>query len=102
MHGELQPWPTKERLATVLREAGFDVYVGRYSVRIEGIRSSISFEHYGGDISAPTLAADAEHVEDLCHDAARLSAALSAARQAHLFEVYDGNDQLAACFPVHK
>lgn len=33
--GELAEWPSKTRIAAILRDADLQVYVGRYSIRVE-------------------------------------------------------------------
>lgn len=93
--GELSTWPSKEELAQALIAAGLRVYVGRYSVRVEDCES-FSFEQYGGDISEPCIAADAETTEVMIKDGQLVSDALVAAGIRHRFEVYDGNNNLAA------
>jgi hypothetical protein len=97
LSGELSTWPSKEELAQALIDAGLRVYVGRYSVRVEDCES-FSFEQYGGDISEPCIAADAETTEGMIKDGQRVSDALVAAGIKHRFEVYDGNSNLAAYF----
>lgn len=93
--GECLPWPTKERLASVLRDGGLEVYVGSYSVRL--LNSSdftFSFEQYGGDICEPTISADAENAPAMIRGGKLVSAALAAAGIRHRFEIYDWNDVL--------
>jgi hypothetical protein len=92
--GELAPWPTKERLAEILRAAGLRVRVGRYSVRVEDC-SHFAFQDYGGDISEPTIEADADTVEDLMREARLVSDALARADIRHRFEIYDDAQELA-------
>src|ERR1041385_8032340 len=53
-HGEIANWLSREELAAALRQAGLQVYVGRYSVRIEDC-SHFIFESYGGDLGPPDL-----------------------------------------------
>ena len=86
--GELDQWPTKDRLAKILREAGLRVVVGRYSVRIEDF-SHFVFQEYGGDLGEPQLDADADSVEDMVRNARRVSEALARAGIRHQFEIYD-------------
>ena len=86
--GELQAWPTREPMATVLREANLRVKVGRYSVRVENC-SHFVFEHFGGDLGNPCINADAASVADLVREASLVSAALAQAELVHRFELYD-------------
>jgi hypothetical protein len=87
-YGDLSPWPTKERLAEILRDAGLKVYVGKYSVRVDQF-SHFSFEHYGSDLGDPVLEADAESVSEILQNVNTISRALTAAGIVHRFEVYD-------------
>jgi len=93
--GELESWPTKERLAEILRAAGLHVRLGRYSIRVEDC-SHFSFQDYGGDICEPTIEADADTVQDLTRDARLESDALARADIRHRFEIYDDHQNLAA------
>lgn len=95
--GELSNWPTKERLAQLLIAAGHQIYVGRYSIRVEDCEH-FSFEQFAGDLGEPCIVADAETTDQMVRDAQRVSHALAAANLRHRFEVYDGMDILAAYF----
>jgi len=90
LNGECSPWPSKERLAAALRDAGLEIYVGPNSVQIRGSPDfSFSFEHYGGDICVPMIAADADSADAMVRGGRLVSAALTAAGIRHSFEVYD-------------
>jgi hypothetical protein len=93
--GELSPWPTKERLAEVLRAANIECSIGRYSVRLIGC-GHFSFECYGGDICDPRMNVDAETPEELNTHALRVSTALAAAGITHRFELYNSADRMFA------
>jgi hypothetical protein len=95
LSGQLSPWPSKDRLAEILRAAGLRIDVGRYAIRISDCEH-FSFQHFGGDLGEPSIDADAETTERLIQDAQRVSGALATAGIRHRFEVYDGNDELAA------
>jgi hypothetical protein len=90
VEGELSPWASKERLAEVLRAGGLRVYVGPYSVRVEDC-SHFQFEHYGGDLGAPHIDAEADSVEQMQREAAMVSVALARAGLRHRFEILDGH-----------
>lgn len=92
--GEIADWPSKERMAFLLRAAGLTVSVGPYAVRVHDC-DHFSFEQYGGDLGPPRIAADASSLEDLMRDAKRVSEALARAGLRHRFEVYDGRGELA-------
>jgi hypothetical protein len=95
LNGECAPWPAKERLASILREAGLEIYVGPYSVQVRNDPGfSFSFEHYGGDICDPMIAADADDANSMIRGGKLVSAALTTARIRHRFEVYDWTDRL--------
>ena len=86
--GELRVWPSKERMAAILRSCGLRVYVGNYSIRIEDFDHWI-FQEYGGDLGDPNIEADADTTEELTANARQVSTALTAAGLAHRFEIYD-------------
>ena len=92
--GECLPWPTKFRLADLLRAAGLKVAEGRHSVRVEDCEHFV-FQHYDGDAPGPSIDADAESVERMLADATLVSRALAAANIKHRFEVYGPDDELA-------
>jgi hypothetical protein len=95
LNGECSPWPTKERLVAVLRDAGLEIYVGPYSVQLRGNADfAFSFEHYGGDICDPMIAADADDADAMIRGGRLVSAALRAAGIRHSFEVYDWTGKL--------
>src|SRR5262249_12931815 len=93
--GECAPWPTKEQMATILRNAGLTVVVGKYSLRVKDC-AHFSFEHYGSDISDPGISAEADTAKAMIADGHGVSAALAAARIRHRFEVDDAEDRLVA------
>ena len=93
--GQLSTWPSQAQMAQVLLAAGLSLYVGRYSIRVEDCEH-FSFEQFGGDLGDPCIGADAETAERMTQDAQVVSSALAAARIRHRFEVYDGNNNLAA------
>ncbi len=95
LNGECSPWPAKERLAAVLRDAGIQIYSGPYSVQVRGDSAfSFSFEHYGGDICDPLIVADAVDADAMIRGGRLVSAALTAADIRHRFEVYDWTGRL--------
>jgi hypothetical protein len=95
--GELASWPTKDRLAAILRDAGLRVTEYRYSLRVDDC-SHFVFQHYGGDLGDPCIDADADSVPDLMRDAERVSLAISRAGLAHRLEVYDEQRMMVGYF----
>src|SRR5689334_26053 len=95
LNGTLEPWPSKQALADILRGAGLSIHVGRFSVSI-GNCGHFKFQNYGGDLGDPTISADAETLEALIADGQRVSAALAAADVRHWFEVYDNSSNVVA------
>ena len=91
--GELWPWPDKQRMGEILRSAGLSVTVGRYSIRIDAC-SHFVFEHLGGDLGEPTVAADADSLEKMKSDCSLVSGALARAGVKHRFELYDASNQM--------
>lgn len=98
--GELQAWPTREQIATLLRAAGLRVTVSRYSVRMDDC-SHFVFQHYGGDLGQPIIDADGESLADLLREAGLVSAALARADLVHRFELYDDSDVMVGYLHHH-
>ena len=95
--GELEPWPSMEKLAEALKAGGLTPLGGRYSIRIKQC-PDFSFEHYGGDLSMPTISADADTPRQMTEHARVVSAVLARAGLRHRFEVYDDDGVLVAYF----
>lgn len=93
LHGQLEEWPSKTEMTRLMEAAGFSVYVGRYSIRLQDCEHFV-FQEYGGDLGDPQFDADASTLEKMLKDAGRVSAALTAADIRHRFELYNDNDEL--------
>ena len=93
--GRLKRWPSKAEMAALLRAAGIDVIVGRYSIRVTTCFRFV-FQQYGGDLGDPVIDADAPTLEALMRDADLISKAFSAAGISHRFEIYDNSDHRMA------
>jgi hypothetical protein len=87
--GELATWPSKRRMASILRDAGLKVDVGQYDIRVEDC-SHFAFEEYGGDLGDPQIEADAESLEKMLREGELVSDALVRAGIRHRFEIYNG------------
>lgn len=85
---ELDPWPSKERLAEILRSAGLTPVVGRHSVRIAEL-PGFAFQHMTGDLDAQSIEAGVGTVRESVFQATRVSAALAGAGVRHRFELYE-------------
>ena len=94
LYGELATWPTMERMAAILSNAGLHVQVGRYSIRVQDC-SHFVFREYGGDLGDPVITADSDTVEDMISEAKLVSDALARAGIRHRFEILDDKDQLS-------
>ena len=95
VYGGPAQWPSKLTMANLLTDAGFDLYVGRYSIRINDFDHFV-FQEYGGDLGDPQLDADAEDEAVLTDQVQRVSAALREAGLIHRFEIYsDDNNEIA-------
>jgi hypothetical protein len=95
LFGELGPWPRRTKLTAALIAGGFTVSAGRYAVRIRDL-SHFVFDDYG--TKQPVIDADADSVEEMLRDGARVSAALTKAGMRHRFEVYDADRVLRGYF----
>lgn len=93
LSGQLEKWPTKTEMARLMKSAGFSVYVGRYSIRLQDCEH-FAFQDYGGDLGDPQFDADASNLQKMLEDGGRVSAALTAADIRHRFELYNDNDEL--------
>lgn len=80
-------------MASILRDAGLRVQVGRYSIRVEDC-SHFVFQEYGGDLGFPTIDAGADTVEELMREGRLVSEALARAGVRHRFEIYKDMDEL--------
>lgn len=92
--GQLATWPTKEQMASILRDAGLRVIVGRYSVRLLDF-SHFVFQEYGGDVGDPSIDADADTVEEMLREGRIVSDAFARAGIRHRFEIYNDRDDLS-------
>jgi hypothetical protein len=91
--GEVSARPDKERMATILRGAGLNVSVGRYSVRVDDC-SHFVFQEYGGDLGEPSIDADAGSLGEMIRDGKLVSDALGRAGIRHRFELYDAANEM--------
>jgi len=91
--GQIDSWPTKSAMASLLRAAGLNVTVGTYSIRIDDCEHFV-LQEYGGDLGDPCFDADADTLAVMLHDSRRVSVALATANVRHRFELYDGKDEL--------
>lgn len=94
--GELAYWPTKDKMAAILRDGGLRVQVGRDSIRV-GNCTQFVFGEFDGDLGDPIIEAEAKSVEEMTRDAQLVSDALARADVAHRFEIYDDRDKLSGC-----
>lgn len=92
-YGQLACWPSKDEMASILRDAGLRIIVGRYSVRVQDC-SHFVFQQYGGDLGEPRIDADAGTAEEMRRDAKLVSDALARAGIKHRFEIHDSNDEM--------
>jgi hypothetical protein len=95
--GEIRDWPKKAKMAKILRNAGLNVYEGRYSIRIEDY-PHFTIQNYGGDICEPSFDVDADTAEELSAYAKQISSILASANIAHRFEIYDDRQNLIAYY----
>ncbi len=96
MHGQLEPWLSKAETAKLFEDAGFQILVGKHSVRIL-VCDIFSFEGFG--FGEPCIECDAESLSAI-KDVERVSAALASRQVRHRFEVWGGekNSELLAYF----
>ncbi len=73
--------------------AGFSVYVGPYSIRLQDCEHFV-FQENGGDLGEPQFDADARLLLKMLEDGGRVSAALTAAGIRYRFELYNDRDEL--------
>ena len=87
--GELADWPSKRRMASILRDAGLKINVGQYAIRVENC-SHFVFDEYGGDLGDPQIEADAASLEEMLREGKLFSDALANAGIRHRLEIYNG------------
>jgi hypothetical protein len=95
--GQIRDWPKKVDMAAMLCRAGLTVSEGRYSIRIDDYAHFV-FQEYGGDLGEPSFDVDAGTLAELSRQAQQVSLALTTARLAHRFEIYDGGQNLVAYY----
>ncbi|GAA4467204.1 hypothetical protein [Novipirellula rosea] len=93
LSGQIDDWPSKTEMARLMESAGFSVYVGRYSIRLQDCEHFV-FQEYGGDLGDPQFDADASSLEKMLDDGGRVSAALASADVRHRFELYNDSDEM--------
>ena len=93
LYGQLERWPSKTEMARLTEAAGFTVYVGRYSIRLQDCEH-FAFQEYGGDLGDPQFDADASTLEKMLEDGGRVSAAFVEADIRHRFKIYNDNDEM--------
>lgn len=91
LSGQIDEWPTKSEMALLLGEAGLDIYVGKYSIRINDCQHFI-LQQYGGDLGDPCFDADASDLGTMLDDSRLVSRVLASANLRHRFELYDEKD----------
>ncbi|MBE9102628.1 hypothetical protein [Vacuolonema iberomarrocanum] len=91
--GQIDRWPSKTEMASLMKSAGFSVYVRRYSIRLQDCEHFV-FQEYGGDLGDPQFDADARTLEKMLEDGGRVSAALASADIRHRFELYNKRDEM--------
>lgn len=97
LSAEISGWPSKSDLANMLRADGYSVVEGKYSIRLEDF-SHFVFQELGEPAGAGCISADDASVEALIACSSRVSKTLAKAGIRHRFEVYDGDEVLAAYF----
>ena len=93
LFGLVDGWPSKYKMAAIMRNAGLRPNVGNYSVRLAD-DEDFTFQEYGGDLGDPFIDAGASNFDTMLQDAGRVSAALAAAGIRHSFELYNDLDEL--------
>ena len=91
--GELAKWPSKYKLAKILRTGGLKVNVGSYSIRIKELPNFV-FQEYGRDLGKPHIEADAESLEIMLDEAGIVSKLLANAGIKHRFEIYNDTNNM--------
>lgn len=91
LYGQLRNWPTKEVMAELLKRAGFQVYVGRYKIRIEDFDYFI-IQQYGEDLGDPQFDTEADSADEMVQIAMQVSEVFREAGLTHRFEIYDEHD----------
>src|SRR3954468_10617691 len=98
---DIVAWPTKQRMAEILQQAGLRVAVGRYSIRVLDC-DNFQFCEYGGDLGDPVLIADADDVAALLEDCQLVSDALAKASVPHRIEIHDADSAESALTLQHR
>jgi hypothetical protein len=100
LSGQIEKWPEKSQMTTLLQAAGLAFDVGQFSIRMKDMEHFV-FQSYGGDLGEPTIDADASSLDKMLHDASRMSSALALANLKHRFEIYDEANTLVGYLHHH-
>ena len=92
---EISNWPSKADLVKMFEAEGYAVYEGRYSVRLKDF-DHFAFQELGGDLGPGCITADHPSVEAFVAICERVSQTLGKNGIRHRFEVYSGEEDLAA------
>lgn len=97
LSGEIDEWPDMAEMCQILEAGSLSLNVGTYAIRIKNFDHFV-FREFGGDTGTPCITADSESTDELKEQSRIVSEALSKANLKHRFEVYDGEDELAAYY----
>ena len=95
--GQIDGWPSKSEMASILCAAGLNLHIGTYSIRITDCQH-FAIQEYGADLGDPVFDADADSLSQMLADAAKVSGAMIAANLRHRFELYGDDNELVGYF----
>ena len=98
MHGQLDPWLSKEKTAKLFKLAGFTISVGEHSVRLH-LCDIFSFESFG--FGEPRIECDGTDLASMLTDLGRVSDTLAKANIRHRFELYGSESDDGMCAYFH-
>ncbi len=70
--GQIDGWPSKSEMATLLSTAGLNIRVGTYSIRITDCQH-FAIQEYGGVLGDPVFDADADSLLRMLADTSKVS-----------------------------
>ena len=95
--GQIDCWPSKTQMASILRAAELNINIGTYSIRVVECQHFV-LQEYGGDLGDPVFDADADSLPQMLSDSAKVSNALTAAKLRHRFDLYGDENELVGYF----
>jgi hypothetical protein len=92
--GEIENWPSKIEMLSLLQKENLDFKEGHYSVWYSDEETNISFEEYGGDLGEPSFQAEStKSLKEFIQELEVISKVLTKNKIINSFEIYNGEEK---------